>query len=281
MFPNLGSQYKFIKEIGSGGTGVVNLAIDNHSGYQVAIKTLFDYHIEDEVILHKFKIEANIYLLLEHPNIVNLRNFIIKNGSPHLVQEYIDGQTLDEYISEVTGPIPSEIALAIMKEILSGINYAHRKYIPYDGYEDGILHLDIKPSNILISKSGDIKIIDYGISQGNNEERGEKIMGSPMYMAPEQLDIYKSLDKRTDIYSIGVLFHEMITGSKPYPLDISKEELFYNINSNPLIRTDEIYPGADSRLQEIVDKATQKNPDKRYQNCEEMLEKIESLLVMS
>ena len=106
-------------------------------------------------------------------------------------------------------------------------------------------------------------------------------MGSPMYMAPEQLDIYKNLDKRTDIYSIGVLFHEMITGSKPYPLDISKEELFYNINSNPLIRTDEIYPGADGRLQEIVDKATQKNPDKRYQNCEEMLEKIESLLVMS
>ena len=281
MFPKLGSQYKFIKEIGSGGTGVVNLALDLHSGYMVAIKTLFDYHIEDEEILNKFKIEANIYLLLEHPNIVTLKNFIIKDGSPHLVQEYIEGQTLDEYITKVTGPIPTEIALAIMKEILSGINYAHRKNIPFDGYEEGVLHLDIKPGNILISKSGDIKIIDYGISQGNNEERGEKIMGSPMYMAPEQLDIRKQLDIRTDIYSLGVLFHEMITGSKPYPLDISRDELYYNIHSNPLIRTNDIYPGADSRLQEVVDKATQKNPDYRYQNCDEMLDEIKSLLVVS
>ena len=101
-----------------------------------------------------------------------------------------------------------------------------------------------------------------------------------MYMAPEQLDINKELDIRTDIYSLGVLFHEMVTGSKPYPLDISKDDLFKNIISNPLIRTNEIYPGADDRLQEIVDKATQKDPDKRYQSCEEMIEKIENLLVL-
>ena len=281
MFPNLGSQYKFIKEIGSGGTGVVNLAIDNHSGYQVAIKTLFDFHKEDAEILNKFKIEANIYLLLEHPNIVSLKNFIIQDGSPHLVQEYIEGNTLEEYINTVTGPIPTEIALAIFKEILSGINYAHKKHIPFEGYEEGVLHLDVKPSNILVSKGGDIKIIDYGISQGKNEERGEKIMGSLMYMAPEQLDINKQLDTRTDIYSLGVLFHEMITGSKPYPLDISKDDLFRNIISNPLVRTNEIYPGADDRLQEIVDKATQKDPKNRYQSCVEMIEKVESLLVLT
>ena len=106
-------------------------------------------------------------------------------------------------------------------------------------------------------------------------------MGSPMYMAPEQLDIRKQLDKRTDIYSLGVLFHEMITGSKPYPLDISRDELYYNIHSNPLIRTNDIYPGADSRLQEVVDKATQKNPEYRYQNCNEMSDEIKSLLVTS
>ena len=107
MFPDLGSQYEFIKELGSGGTGVVNLAIDRHSGFLVAIKSLFDFHINDEEILEKFKVEANIYLMLKHPNIVSLKNFILKNGKPHLVQEYVEGQTLDEYINNVTGPIPT------------------------------------------------------------------------------------------------------------------------------------------------------------------------------
>ena len=134
--------------------------------------------------------------MLNHPNIVTLKNFILKKGSPHLVQEYIDGQTLDDYINNVTGPIPTPSAIKIFKNILSAIGYAHDKKIPLPGY-DGVLHLDIKPGNILISKKGNIKIIDYGISQGNTQDRAEKIMGSPLYMAPEQLDISKKLDRNT------------------------------------------------------------------------------------
>ena len=276
MFPKLGNQYKFIKELGAGGTGVVNLALDTHSGFLVSVKSLFDFHINDKELLEKFKAEANIYLMLDHPNIVSLKNFIIKKGSPHLVQEYVDGQTLDEYINNVTGPIQTLKAIKIFKNILSAIGYAHNKKIALSGYE-GVLHLDIKPGNILISNNGKVKIIDYGISQGNNQKRAEKVMGSPMYMAPEQLDISKKLDKRTDVYALGILLHQMITGSRPYSNCTTKEELFDSIFNSSLTRTEEIYPGVDKRFQFIIDKATDKNPEYRYQSCDEFLDAIDEL----
>ncbi|MDA9107315.1 serine/threonine protein kinase [Flavobacteriaceae bacterium] len=276
MFPNLGSQYQFIRELGSGGTGVVNLAIDKHSGFLVSIKTLFDFHVNDKELLDKFKAEANIYLMLDHPNIVSLKNFILQKGSPHLVQEYVDGQTLDEYINNVTGPIPTTEAIRIIKDILLAIGYAHNKKIALSGYE-GVLHLDIKPGNILISKNGKVKIIDYGISQGNNQKRAKKVMGSPMYMAPEQLDINEELDKRTDIYALGILLHQMITASRPYSNCTTKEELFESIYNSSLTRTADIYPGVDNRFQSIIDKATEKNPEYRYQSCDEFLYDLEEL----
>jgi serine/threonine protein kinase len=276
MFPDLGYQYQFIKELGSGGTGVVNLAVDRHSGFLVSIKTLFDFHVNDKELLDKFKAEANIYLMLKHPSIVSLKNFILKKGKPHLVQEYVDGQTLDEYINNVTGPIPTQRAIEIIKDVLSAIAYAHNKNIALSGY-DGVLHLDIKPGNILITKNGKVKIIDYGISQGNNQKRGKKVMGSPMYMAPEQIDISKELDRRTDIYSLGILLYQMITGSRPYADCTTKEELFDSIYNSSLTRTTEIYPGVDNRFQLIIDKATEKNPEHRYQSCDDFLYAIEEI----
>ena len=276
MFPDLGSQYEFVKELGRGGTGVVNLALEKNSGFLVAIKSLFDYHIKDKEVLNKFKAEANIYLMLDHPNIVSLKDFIIKNGTPHLVQEYVDAHTLDQYIRKVSGPIPAKRSLVIIKDIVSAINYAHNKRIALSGY-DGVLHLDIKPGNVLVSKSGNVKIIDYGISQGSNQERGNKIMGSPMYMAPEQLDLKRDLDKRTDIYALGILLHQMITASLPYSKYTTQQELIDNINYSPLIRTQDLYPGVDQRFQIIIDKATEKDPYNRYQSCDEMLEAIEEL----
>ena len=276
MFPKLGSQYEFIKELGSGGSGVVNLALDKNSGFLVAVKSLFDYHLKDQNIFEKFKVEANIYLMLNHPNIVSLKDFIIKNGTPHLVQEYVDSVTLDEYIHKVTGPIPYKRSIEIFKDIVYAIDYAHNKKIPIDGY-DGVLHLDIKPGNVLISKSGNIKIIDYGISRGINEKRDNKIMGSPMYMSPEQLDILKDLDKRTDIYALGVLLHNMVTASLPYSKNISQDKLIENINHTSLIRTVDLYPGVDSRFQTVIDIATQKNPNNRYQSCADLICAVEEI----
>ena len=276
MFPQLGSQYQFIKEAGRGGTGVVNLAIDTHSGHPVAVKSLFTSISDNNPeMLDKFKIEANIYLMLTHPNIVKLKNFIMHDGA-HLVMEYIEGQSLDEYISNVTGPIPTEVSVAMMKDIVSAVGYAHNKRIAIEGYT-GVLHLDIKPGNILITNQAEVKVIDYGISQGTDQERGEKIMGSPMYMAPEQLDLDSELNVQTDIYALGVLLHQMITGDTPYSRTFSQTELFEAIKNKPLKRIADIYPSADKRLQQVIDKATKKYPHNRYKDCDEFLEALEEI----
>lgn len=276
MFPDLGSQYKFVKEIGRGGSGVVYLALDRHSGFLVCVKKLLDEHSNNDEFLIKFKSEANIYLMLNHPNIVSLKDFIVKNNSFYLVQEYVEGQNLQEYIQNVTGPIPSKVTIEMLKYIIKAIDYAHNKNIALSGYH-GVLHLDIKPANILISKSGDIKIIDFGISQGNNQKRGNQVMGTPLFMAPEQLDIRRQLDKRTDIYALGTLIHVMITGNRPFKNCNTRDEVLDNILNQKLTRTNELYPGVDKRFQNIIDKATEKNPNYRYQSCKELLTAIEQL----
>ncbi|MDB9954548.1 serine/threonine protein kinase [Flavobacteriaceae bacterium] len=276
MFPDLGAKYIHVKEIGTGGTGIVNLAVDTHTGFQVAVKSLFKSHFENNpAMLKRFRIEANIYLMLSHPNIVKLKNFILKDGA-HLVMDYIEGMTLEEYIRTVTGPIPSEVAIAIIKDIASAIGYAHQKKIPIAGY-NGVLHLDIKPNNILISDSGKVMVIDYGISQGTKEDRMDQIVGSLMYMAPEQLDIDSTLDHRTDIYALGVLLHQMLTGITPYSSKKSKEDIIQYILNDPLERLIDIYPQVDNRLQEIIDIATSKNPDNRFKDCEDFINSLENI----
>lgn len=276
MYPNLGSQYNFIQRVGIGGTGVVNLAVDTHSGFPVAIKSLHESIMQDNPeMTRKLRIEANIYLMLTHPNIVKLKNFII-NDIAHLVMEFVDGKPLDEYISNVTGPIPSDVSLEMFKEIVSAIGYAHNKRIAIPGY-DGVLHLDIKPSNILIANTGSIKVIDYGISQGSTQEREDKIMGTPMYMAPEQFDLNKDLDNRTDIYSLGVLLHQMVTGQTPYSRTIQMPELKEKIIKEALPRIKNIYPYANISFQKIIDLCTAKDPNHRYQNCDELLTDLEKL----
>lgn len=276
MFPDLGKKYIHIRKIGNGGTGVVNLAVDTHTGFQVAIKSLFKSHFENNpAMLERFKIEANIYLMLSHPNIVKLKDLILKDGA-HLVMDYVEGMTLEEYIRNVTGPIPSEVAIAIIKEIATAIGYAHQKQIPIPGY-NGVLHLDIKPSNILISSSGKVMVIDYGISQGSNEDRMDQIVGSLMYMAPEQLQSDTTLDHRTDIYALGVLLHQMLTGTTPYSSKDTQYDIKWKIKNEPLDRLITIYTHVDIRLQKIIDVATSKNPDKRFKNCEEFINSLEMI----
>ena len=272
-------QYDFVEngEIGRGFQGVVNLAIDKNNGYPVAIKSLFSALLDkDPEMLEKFKIEANIYLHLKHSNIVKLKDFVILKRA-HLVMEYIDGKCLDEYINQVTGPITTEVAVSMMKKIVSAIGYAHKKKIPIKGY-DGVLHLDIKPGNILLTNNGEVKVIDYGISQGTEQERGKKMMGSPMYMSPEQLDLKQKLTAKSDIYALGVLLFQMVTGKTPYPKEWSQQEVFDAIKTKPLDRIVEIYPFSDNRIQKIIDKATQKKPSERYFDCDDFISDLNKIV---
>ena len=135
MYPDLGSkQYEFIKRIGGGGFGVVNLAIDLYSGKPVAIKSIHKNYNDRNDLIENFKREANIYLDLSHPIIVKLNAFIINNGV-QLVMDYVEGSTLEDFINNETGPIPAKLCLELLNDIISAIDYAHNKNISINGYE--------------------------------------------------------------------------------------------------------------------------------------------------
>ena len=272
MYPDLGSkQYEFIKRIGGGCFGVVNLAIDLYSGKPVAIKSIHKNYNDRNDLIENFKREANIYLDLSHPNIVKLNAFIINNGV-HLVMDYVEGSTLEDFINNETGPIPAKLCLELLNDIISAIDYAHNKNISINGYEHGALHLDLKPSNVLITRNNKAMVIDYGISKGSTEKR-KVFEHTKMYCAPEQLDPDKNLDKRTDIYSLGLLMHQMLCGSSPYSAN-SNEELEDKVKYKKTKRMMDLYPAINEDFQKIVDKATQKDPNLRYQTCSEFLKDL-------
>jgi len=259
---------ELVEEIGSGGTASVMLGVDLNSGYPVAVKVLYKSLFKNETLKEKFIAEANHYLYLSHPNIVDLKDFIIKKDAYYLVMEYIEGDTLENYINKISGPIPEEVAAPMLKEVLSAIGYAH-------GEE--VVHLDIKPSNIMITEDGDIKVLDFGISTELNKELSGSIMGSPMYMSPEQVNGEK-VDSRTDIYALGCTFHQMLTAKLPYKSNISRDQLFEYIKTKPLERAQDLVPWVSEDAQEIVDRATEKIPNSRYSSCEEFMDDLNLLL---
>ncbi len=278
--------------LGAGGIGSVFLGYSTRkslAGYRYAIKCLKSQHLQREDIRKKFISEGQIYLGLKHPNIVKLKDFIGANSQTnyrtYLVLEFVDGKDMGYWMKKSWGlnkPIPIENAVFLMSQILEGIKHAHNCKINIKGY-DGVLHLDIKPGNILITSKG-AKIIDFGISQGSNQRRSRRVMGSLPYMAPEQFNTEKKLDKRTDIYALGVLFREMISGLKwdrEYIKfngkhdDYKKDVKEWIVNKPFPSLPDFCY---NPILEDLIQKATQKKPDDRFQSCEEIISEMKNLL---
>lgn len=256
--------YRIDSLIGKGGMGSVYLATNIHIDQKVAIKVLNAELANNQAIKDRFKREATTLSSLDHPNIVKFLNYYEDEQGVYLIMEYIKGRTLDEYITKETGPIPEEKTLSLFSPILDAFKYAH---------DQGIVHRDIKPSNIIITHDMRVKILDFGIARILNEaiptmtKVGTK-MGTAMYMSPEQIKA-QDLDKRSDIFSLGIVLHQMITGQAPYDdTTMSEFEIHQNLVENKLPRAKSIYPYVTDKVQEVVDKATQKKPDDRYQDCE-------------
>ena len=277
--------------LGAGGIGSVFLGYSNRkslAGYRYAIKCLKNQHLQREDIRTKFILEGQIYLGLKHPYIVKLKDFIgatsQTNYRTYLVLEYVNGKDLGHWMKKSWGinkPIPIENAVFLMSQILEGIKHAHNSKINIKGY-NGVLHLDIKPGNILITPNG-VKIIDFGISQGSSQRRSKRVMGSLPYMAPEQFNTEKKLDKRTDVYALGVLFNEMITGLKWDRVHIkfngNQDNYKNNVREWILNKPFPSLPDScyNPIIDELIQKATQKNPDHRFQSCEEIISEINKL----
>lgn len=253
--------YEVVNTINSGGTANVYLAIDLHSGLPVALKKLKNGMLDNPVMREKFIGEANLYLFLNHPNIVKLKDFILKDKEGYLIMEYVEGINLKNFVEQMGGMPAQNVGLFAM-ELLAALEYAHNKQV---------LHLDIKPANIMLSNKNEIKLIDFGISS-DSKKTSKEIMGSPYYMSPEQIS-GKDIDERSDIYSVGVTIYELFTGALPFQNSKTKEELFNHIKSSNIPKVSVNYEcdtAYVNYVNEIITNCTAKNPNDRYRDCEQL-----------
>ena len=257
--------YKIISLIGKGGMGSVYLAQNKYIQQQkVAIKIINSNMIND-FSRQTFAKEADKLARLNHPNIVHFINYHVdEEGSIYLIMEYADGYSLEEYIKNVSGLIVEDKICSFFEPLLDAFDYAHK---------NNIIHKDIKPANIIITKDGTPKILDFGISELLSEKGSDAdqdvIMGTPSYMSPEQVKGLP-LDQRSDIYSLGVLLHQMLTGNPPYDTTtLTEHEIYKHVVDDELPRMKTYYKYVSDKVQAIVDKATSKKPEARYASCSE------------
>jgi serine/threonine protein kinase len=256
--------YTIISLIGEGGMGSVYLAEHAQVNRKVAIKVLHPQYTKNEEIKIRFKNEASTMAHLQHPNIVTLLDYVEDETGMYLIMEYIQGTPLDEYISNVTGPMPEEKAVPVMLQVLSGFSYAHSQKI---------VHRDIKPANIIVCNDGSVKILDFGIArllgEGNqNLTKTGTQMGTVFYMSPEQVQ-GKKVDHRSDIYALGVTFYQMLTGVNPYKGMTTDYEVYNRIVKEDLPDPASVYPGIPPYFKQILDKALAKDVESRFQSCDE------------
>lgn len=259
--------YRIETLIGKGGMGSVYVASNLHINQKVAIKVLNTNLAANASIHERFRQEANNLLALDHPNIVKFLNFVENDEGLFIIMEYVDGITLDDFITQKEGLFVEKRAYEIFDQILSAMTYAHKH---------NIVHRDIKPSNIILTSDDEgnfiAKILDFGIAKiisKSDEQEKKWIVGTPSYMSPEQVK-GEAVDERSDIYSLGVLLHQMLTGRAPYDATTLSELSIQNkVVNETLPRMKEFYPYTSEKVQKIVDKATEKTAKKRFQNCNE------------
>ena len=219
-------------------------------------------------IKERFKNEAAALSQLQHPGIVSLLDYLESEDGLFLILEYVEGVGLDRYIKE-SEAIEEEKAVGMIVQILEGLEYAHSK---------GIIHRDIKPSNILVTPEGKIKILDFGIAKLLEDDKSLTKTGTQMgtifYMSPEQINV-EPVDIRTDIYSLGLTFFEMITGKNPYREEDSEFKIARKIISERLPNPRIYQPNISEQYRKAIKKATEKDKDERFLNCTEFINSLQ------
>ncbi len=258
----LDGRYEIREIIGVGGMAVVYKAYDNIDDRIVAIKILKDEYLTNEEFKRRFKNESKAIAVLSHPNIVRVYNVSFGDRLQYIVMEYVDGITLKEYI-EQQGVINWKEAVHFMGQILAALQHAHDK---------GIVHQDIKPQNIMLLQDGTIKVTDFGIarfSRVDSDTTSENAIGSVHYISPEQAR-GEMTDDKADIYSVGVVMYEMLTGKLPFQSDSAVSVALMQLQQDPK-RPRDIIPTLPLGLEQITIRAMQKNPNDRYGSAAEML----------
>jgi serine/threonine protein kinase len=259
--------YTIIKSLGKGGQAEVYLAEDNRFQSKVAIKVLNADLALNSNISQRFIAEARNMFRLSHQNIIRVSDLIEEDGRKAFAMEYIEGNNLRDEV-EKFGALSQEVILAWMPQILNAMSYCHA---------EGLVHRDIKPSNFMLTKKGQIKLLDFGIAKiiGGNSEYTQtgtsQMMGTPLYMSPEQILETRNVDLRSDIYSLGVVLWQFVTGKKPYDSEtLSSFQIQSKIVNEPL-------PLSGSKFDQIIKKCTAKDSKERFQSCEEIQEALDGL----
>ena len=256
----IADRYEIVGQVGTGGMSDVYKAKDHTLGRYVAIKVLKSEFSEDTNFVSKFRTEAQSAAVLEHPNIVNIYDVGSENGIHYIVMEYVEGITLKTYIGK-KGQLTYKEALSIAIQVGRGIQAAHAK---------NIVHRDIKPQNIIISTDGKVKVTDFGIARAVSENTiHSDVMGSVHYASPEQArNGYVS--SRSDIYSLGIVMYEMVTGRVPFDGDSTVAVAIQHLQDE-MDPPSKYAPNLPISLEKIIQKCTQKSPDRRYDSMESLL----------
>ena len=261
----LDNRYKITKVLGVGGMAVVFEAFDTKFNRIVAVKMLKDEIANNSQSVKRFINESKAVSLLSHPNIVSIYDVSVKDNLKYIVMERVDGITLKSYMTQ-KGALPFEEMMNYTEQILRALEHAHSK---------GIIHRDIKPQNILLLKNGRIKVTDFGIAKlpdADTVTMTDKAIGTVYYISPEQASGIP-IDQRSDLYSLGVLMYEMATGELPFDADSPVSVALMQVNETATPPR-EINPAVPMGLEQIINLAMEKKPDRRFQNATQMLRHV-------
>jgi serine/threonine-protein kinase len=253
-------RYKVVRKLGTGGMANVYLAEDQELGRRVAIKMLDDRHAQDEQFVERFRREAKNAAGLSHPNVVSIYDRGQAEGTYYIAMEYLEGRTLKELLV-ARGPTPIPVAIDYARQILAALGFAHRH---------GVVHRDIKPHNVAVAPDGRVKVMDFGIARAGTSQMTEtgSIIGTAQYLSPEQAK-GAPVGPTSDIYSIGIVLYEMLTGSVPFTGDTPLEIAMKHLSATPEPPSEK-RPEVPHELDSIVLRALAKRPEDRYQTAEEM-----------
>ncbi len=262
-------KYQILEPLGSGGMARVYRAFHPQLNRYVAIKVLRGDLVDDDSFLARFRQEAQSVAALRHPNIVQMFDFDVHEGITYMVMELLDGDSLNTRLNDYRvrdEQLPWGEMVRILLDVLDGLAYAH---------EEGMIHRDIKPDNILLTKRGQAVLADFGIAQivgGTRHTVSGALLGTLKYMAPEQ-GLSNTCNAQTDLYSVGIILYEMLTRQPPFDADTPLAILMKHVN-DPLPIPHIVEPSIPASFERIVLKALAKEPENRYQSAEEMAQAV-------
>jgi eukaryotic-like serine/threonine-protein kinase len=259
-------RYRIKHRIGSGGMADVYCAEDTHLGREVALKVLHRRFAQDQEFVERFRREAASAAGLQHPNVVGVFDRGEHDGTYYIAMEHLAGRTLKDVLAE-EAPLPQEQAIDLALQILHAAGFAHRR---------GVIHRDFKPHNVIVDENGSAKVTDFGIARRGASEMTEtgSIMGTAQYLSPEQAQGH-AVTASSDLYSIGVMLYEMLTGRLPFQGDSAVSVALKHL-SEPPVPPSQLRPGLSPAVEAVVMGALAKNPDQRWQNADDFAAALEA-----